>query len=103
MDDIPTYKENNNEEYSFSGKRIKRGLYKSKKGIVINADINGASNILRKAIPNAFKEISDYSYLTGKIESIGFDKFYTKKRNKSIPHKDRGPCDGPISILKDIA
>ena len=103
MDNIPTYKENNNEEYSFNGKRIKRGLYKSKKGIIINADINGASNILRKAIPNAFKEINDYSYLTGKIESIGFDKFYTKKINKSIPHKDRGPCDGPISILKDIA
>ena len=31
-----------------SGKRIKRGLYRSADGIVINADLNGAGNILRK-------------------------------------------------------
>ncbi len=29
-DDIPIYKENDITEYLFSGKRIKRGLYKSK-------------------------------------------------------------------------
>ena len=33
----------------FSGKRIKRGMYKSKAGIKINADLNGALNILRKS------------------------------------------------------
>lgn len=32
----------------FSGKRIKRGLYRSKEGILINADVNGSYNILRK-------------------------------------------------------
>ncbi|PFG07875.1 IS200/IS605 family accessory protein TnpB-related protein [Marinobacter sp. LV10MA510-1] len=37
----------------FSGKRIRRGLYQSKHGI-INADINGALNILRKATGDAF-------------------------------------------------
>lgn len=35
--------------YEFSGKRVKRGLYKSKEGILINADVNGAYNILRKS------------------------------------------------------
>lgn len=35
-------------EYEFSGKRIKRGLYISKYGTLINADINGSYNILRK-------------------------------------------------------
>ena len=40
------------EEYV--GKRIKRGLFKSKEGRLINADLNGALNILRKEIPNAF-------------------------------------------------
>ena len=45
------------------GKRIKRGLYKTKDGILINADVNGASNILRKAIPHAFDEIQDFDYL----------------------------------------
>jgi putative transposase len=37
--------------YEFSGKRVKRGLYKSKDGILINADVNGAYNILRKSNP----------------------------------------------------
>ncbi|MDT8337055.1 MAG: hypothetical protein RQ856_04415 [Candidatus Izemoplasmatales bacterium] len=37
----------------FSGKRIKRGLYKSKKGILINADLNATLNIIRKSKPNA--------------------------------------------------
>ncbi len=32
----------------FSGKRVRRGLYKTKKGQLLNADINGALNILRK-------------------------------------------------------
>ena len=34
----------------FSGNRVKRGLYKTKDGITLNADVNGALNILRKAI-----------------------------------------------------
>ena len=38
---------------SFSGKRIKRGLYVSKKGICINADLNATLNILRKGNPEA--------------------------------------------------
>ncbi|BAZ11151.1 transposase [Calothrix sp. NIES-4071] len=32
-----------------SGKRTKRGEYKTGNGIIVNADANGASNILRKA------------------------------------------------------
>ena len=37
----------------FSGKRIKRGLYQSKSGHLINADINAALNIIRKGNPEA--------------------------------------------------
>ena len=49
-DDISVYdKENNKTNYIFSGKRIKRGLYKTRKGKLINADCNGALNILRKS------------------------------------------------------
>ena len=36
----------------FSGKRIRRGLYRHWDGTISNADINGAANILRKVIPN---------------------------------------------------
>ncbi len=32
-----------------SGKRIKRGLYRSSTGLLINADVNGAANIIRKS------------------------------------------------------
>lgn len=38
-------------DYHFSGRRIKRGLYKSKNGTLINADVNGSYNILRKCNP----------------------------------------------------
>lgn len=31
-----------------SGKRIKRGLYQIQSGLLVNADINGAANILKK-------------------------------------------------------
>ena len=37
---------------SYKGKRIKRGLFKSAKGKLINADLNGSLNILRKIIGN---------------------------------------------------
>ncbi|MDJ0556351.1 MAG: transposase [Microcoleaceae cyanobacterium MO_207.B10] len=42
---IPVYNADNPTEYSFSGRRIKRGLYKTKEGKLINADANGAANI----------------------------------------------------------
>ena len=48
-DEIPVYEEGVNIKYRFSGKRIKRGMYQSSDGTCINADINGAANILRKA------------------------------------------------------
>lgn len=35
---------------TYSGKRIKRGLFKSKDNKIINADVNGALNILRKVV-----------------------------------------------------
>ena len=48
-DEIPIYNKDNSQEYIFSGKRIKRGLYQTKQGYLLNADCNGALNILRKS------------------------------------------------------
>ena len=48
-DEIPIYDKENLQEYIFSGKRIKRGLYQTSKGYQLNADCNGALNILRKS------------------------------------------------------
>jgi putative transposase len=54
-DFIPTYGEiQGDEKPMFSGKRKYRGLYVAKDGTKINADVNGAANILRKVFPNAF-------------------------------------------------
>ena len=41
----------------FSGRRVKRGLYKSKHGI-LNADVNGALNILRKETGEALNVLA---------------------------------------------
>jgi len=38
---------------TYVGKRISRGLFKTSKGILLNADVNGAYNIMKKAFPNA--------------------------------------------------
>ncbi len=54
-DDIPTYGENDTKK-PFSGKRIKRGLYCSGRNWLINADVNGAANILKKALYKLTKE-----------------------------------------------
>ena len=48
-DEIPIYDKENPQEYIFSGRRIKRGLYQTSTGKLINADCNGALNILRKS------------------------------------------------------
>ena len=48
-DIIPVYNQDTPQTYTFSGKRIKRGLYQCGNGKTLNADINGALNILKKS------------------------------------------------------
>ena len=62
-DVIPVHKKGCSVKQAFSGKRCSRGLYKSADGTIINADLNGAANILRKAIPAAFDSIKDFSFM----------------------------------------
>lgn len=57
-DFIPKFDPKNKTEYEFSGKRLKRGIYKTSNGKKINADINGAYNIMAKQFP---EELSDRS------------------------------------------
>ena len=56
FDELPVYSAETPYKGTFSGKRIKRGLYKSKSGRLINADVNGAANILRKSKQNLYFE-----------------------------------------------
>jgi len=41
---------------TFSGRRVKRGLYRAADGTPIHADVNGAYNIIRKVAPEAFAQ-----------------------------------------------
>ena len=56
LDPIPVYGKTD-KDIVFSGRRIKRGLYKTSAGQLINSDVNGSYNILRKAIPKAFSTL----------------------------------------------
>ena len=67
-DEIPIYKEET-KEIKFSGRRIKRGIYKSKQGKIINADLNGALNILKKSGEKLIEE----------LEYLRFDNIFTSK------------------------
>ncbi len=53
-DPIPTYGKKD-KGVTFSGKRVKRGLYKAANGRMINADVNGSYNIMRKVAPDALR------------------------------------------------
>ena len=76
FDDIPTYKKGNNVKYTFSGRRVHRGLYKSKDDILINADVNGAGNIIRKEFPDAFKGM-DMSYMYKTTNVVKYTDLYS--------------------------
>ena len=65
-DEIPNY--NDETKPKFSGKRIKRGLYRSTTR-KINADVNGAYNIMAKENPN---------YIISNREQLGFNPILIK-------------------------
>ena len=68
-DNIPTFNENENQKHTFSGKRITRNLYKTKNNKIIDADLNGALNIMKKANIKALTQL-DY---------LKFNNIFTSK------------------------
>lgn len=68
-DALPVYGKGDG-QHKFSGKRVTRGQYRTASGLVLNADINGAANIIRKAYPDAFKGVEDYSYLCRTVRRV---------------------------------
>ena len=75
---------------SFSGRRISRGRYQTHSGLIINADCNGAANILRKAVPHAWKGKTDFRFLAAPY-SIPYQRLqkvtgcHPKDPDQSIP------------------
>lgn len=78
-DKIPVYGKEKGKP-SFSGKRVKRGLYRTGRGLLINADLNGAANILRKAFPYVWFDRKDFRFL-GTPSVVNFK---TLNRQKSF-------------------
>ncbi|MGD1699702.1 zinc ribbon domain-containing protein [Dapis sp. BLCC M229] len=53
-DELPKY--DGEKKTKFSGKRVTRGLYKTRKNKLLNADVNGSLNIFKKVIPDVFDQ-----------------------------------------------
>ena len=49
-DEIPVYDAHDATKYKFSGRRVKRGLYRTKDKHLVSSDINGSANILTKGM-----------------------------------------------------
>src|SRR5579883_3130298 len=63
LDPLPVRKNGDDTKYTFSGKRVKHGLYRASNGRYIHADCNGSGNIIRKVAPDAFgpKGVEDFA------------------------------------------
>ena len=80
-DEIPTFQKDKDNSYIFSGKRIFRGLYKSKDGILINADVNASLNIIRKFFGNGVFTPSSKASCIGNIQIFNYYDFYPNKKH----------------------
>ena len=58
----------------YKGKRIKRGLFRSSSGQLINADVNGSLNILKKVAGNSIKKLNS-------VEACSTPAVFTIKLN----------------------
>ncbi|HLG63629.1 MAG TPA: transposase [Ktedonosporobacter sp.] len=63
LDPLPVHKNGGDATHTFSGRRVKRGLYRASNGRDIHADCNGSANIIRKVAPDAFgaKGVEDFA------------------------------------------
>lgn len=73
-DALPVYKQERDKHYSFKGSRVTRGLYRASTGFCLNADINGALNILRKAkivsLDDSLKPVTPKRIVVQKRKSV---------------------------------
>jgi len=103
LDPIPVYNPKRKEKPKFSGKRIKRGLYQAKDGTLVNADINGAGNTIRKVAPNAFGQrvVEDGKARFSHALVVHPVRFVRVNPHKSIKEKSRNECK--LSIERYIS
>ena len=61
-DFIPEFSPENQGKHKFLGKRVKRGIYRTSAGKRINADVNGAYNIMVKHFPEDLSDRTGRKY-----------------------------------------
>ena len=61
-DFIPEFSPENQGKHKFLGKRVKRGIYRTSAGKRINADVNGAYNIMAKHFPEDLSDRTGRKY-----------------------------------------
>lgn len=93
-DSLPSYGEKP-DGWKASGRRKKRGLYKSRNGSLVNADLNGAANIMRKV---ARKLDVDLNRLGRRcLTTVARVRLWTLSQSSSvskIPPTCSANCDG---------
>ncbi|WP_107668965.1 transposase [Cyanothece sp. BG0011] len=79
---VPNYGEKP-KGYKFSGKRFKRGLYKTAKGWLVNADIQAAANLLKKVATqlgiNLARVVKECLTVPKRYELDGLSRSYRKQ------------------------
>lgn len=84
-DELPVYNADNPKTYQFSGKRIKRGLYRTKDGHLVNSDLNGSLNIGRKSKHNGFAGVSRGSLTAPRrINLLKLERNVQQRGNKAL-------------------
>jgi lycopene cyclase CruP len=80
-DELPTFGEKP-EKWQESGKRVKRGLYRTANNWYINADCNGAANILRKVATTLGLDLSGVG--RGALTTPLRSRFWTLKESHAL-------------------
>jgi putative transposase len=80
----------------YVGKRVKRGLFRCATGRLLNADINGSYNILRRALPSIVAQGTSCFLLTPTFLSFPDRK---QDRSKQLPNRvgSSGCCSQPAA------
>ena len=66
----------------YLGKRVKRGIFRTVRGILINADVNAGYNIIKKAVSKAFAKVE-----ADGIEGVALHPLCYNIANKEIINK----------------
>ena len=83
-DPVPTYGNPESPYVKLSGRRAKRGLYRTADGTLINADVNGSLNIGRKYDPWMFEDMTSDTRkrYASSTAAVGYRAFHPESKGR---------------------